>query len=105
MNIEVKEFLEEVRASGAYINGEKLGIIENDNEIIVPKNLVLTFNGWSECAHPENCNECDCDFGLCDLADYEEATISKIGGKKRIKFIRWCGYQIGDIWTRWHRVG
>lgn len=102
---EVKEFIEELRTSGVYIRGEEVGIIGDidDKKIIVPKNLTITFNGWSECISG-NCNECEFD-GCCNLADYEEATISRIGGKKSISFIRWCGYQIGSVWTKWQRVG
>lgn len=103
---EVKEFIEELRASGVYIRGEEVGIIGDidDEKTIVPKNLVITFDGWNECAHPENCDECEFG-GCCNLADYEEATISRIGGKTEISFIRWCGYQIGSVWTKWQRVG
>ena len=102
---EVKEFIEELRASGVYIRGEELGISEIDNDkVIVPKNLTITFNGWEECTHPEKCDECEFG-GCCNLASFEEATISKIGGKTSISFVHWCGYQIGDIWTKWQRVG
>lgn len=101
---EVKNFIEELRASGSYIRGEELGINEIDDEkVIVPKNLIITFDGWSECPTQE-CNKCELG-GCCNLVDYEEATISRIGGKEKIVFARWCGYQVGSIWTKWQRVG
>lgn len=103
--MEIKEFIEELRTSGVYIRGEKLGISEiEDEKIIVPKDLMISFGGWSECAHPQACNECELE-GCCNLADFEKATISKIGGKTSISFVRWCGYQTGSVWTKWQRVG
>lgn len=102
---ETKEFIEELRSSGTYIRGEKLGISEiDDDKVIVPKNLIIAFDGWEECAHPEDCNNCEFG-GCCNLASFEKATISKIGGRTSISFIRWCGYQTGSVWTKWQRVG
>ena len=105
--MEVKEFVEELKSNGSYIDGQKVGIIGDidDEEIIVPKNLVLTFDGWEECSHPrEGCDQCEFG-GCCNLTSVEEVTISKMGSRKGISFQRWCGYQIGSVWTKWQRVG
>lgn len=101
---EVKDFIKEVIADGSYINGEELGIIENNEKVIVPKNLTLTFDGWEECTHPDECYKCEL-AGCCNLTSVEEVTISKMGSKKGITFSRCRGYQIGDLWTKWQRVG
>ena len=98
-----KEFIENVVADGGIIGKNNLGIEEIDGDFpIVPKNLIVSINVIEECENNEDCLNCH-HGGCCNNCTIEEATISRIGGKDTITFVRWCGYQIGSVWTRWHR--
>lgn len=100
--MEVKEFINEVIADGAIIGDNVLGIVEHEGTPIVPKNLMVSFDYHDECRNNEDCDDCPYG-GCCNNVEYEFATISKIGGKQTVEFVRWIGHQPGSVYTRWQR--
>ena len=100
---EVKEFLIEVVADGCIIGSNPLGIVEVDGDFpIVPKNLMVSFDTYDECVKNEECSKCEYG-GTCHNVLFEIATVSKIGGRQSITFVRWIEHQIGAVYTKWQR--
>lgn len=100
--IDTMEMVKEIMMDECNLEGNTLGIVKRENgEIIIPKNIMVSFDTHDECIK----NECDnCELGgCCNCLEYEFLTLSKIGGKSCMKFVRWVGKQKGSIWTNWER--
>lgn len=103
MMSEAKEFVCEIVSDGCIIGENPLGIVEVDGDFpIVPKNLMVSFDTYDECKNNEDCDNCPYG-GTCNNVEYEFATISKIGGKQTVEFVRWIGHQPGSVYNRWQR--
>lgn len=103
-NNETKAFFDEVVADGCIIGENSLGVVERDGDSpIVPRNLMVSFDGWDDCTTKgEGCATCEFG-GCCNLTETVIATVTRIGGKEKMVFEMHRGYQIGDIWSRWTR--
>lgn len=100
----VKQFICDVVADGCIIGDNPLGIVERNGDFpIVPKNLVVSFDHIDTCENGFECQSCKYG-GCCNNIEIEIATVSKIGGKQKIRFQSFRGYQIGSIWTKWVRT-
>ena len=102
-NVEVIDAMKAIIADGAIIGPNKLGIVEIDGDFpIIPKNVMAEFTTEDECQNHKQCENCH-SGGYCNSVDYEDFTLSKVGGRSTITFVRWCGYQPGSVWSRWQR--